>query len=214
MTSTTTSAKLILRNPDDWIPWLEMVKLTATTGQVWEYMDPSKAVAQLPVLTELTWPKPDDLPLTAEERAGTLTAAHKEELSELRGLYKLRLNRYDQRKASLANLHRVIQETVHPDCVHHTFNCDSVHQMLVNLQNHLKPKKDVRRLQLTDQYRELQKSLKSKNLDNWLMNWEKVYREGIALTQPIVQKDTAVQDFLRAVFDLTPDFSSFWMNMI
>ena len=214
MSSTTTSAKLILRNPDDWIPWLEMVKSTATTGQVWDYVDPSKTVAQLPALTEPTWPQPNDLPLTAEEQAGTLTAAHKEELSELRGLYKLTLNRYDQRKASIANLHRIIQETVHPDRVHHTFNCDSVHQMLVNLQSRLKPKEDVRRLQLTDQYRELQKSPKSKNLDNWLMNWEKVYREGIALTQPIVQQDTAVQDFLRAVFDLTPDFSSFWTNTI
>ena len=81
--------------------------------------------------------------------------------------------------------------------------------MLVNLQNRLKPREDVRRLQLTDQYRELQKSPKNKSLDSWLINWEKVYREGIALTQPIVQKDTAVQDFLRAVFDLTPDFSSF-----
>ena len=86
--------------------------------------------------------------------------------------------------------------------------------MLVNLQNRLKPREDVRRLQLTDQYRELQKSPKNKSLDSWLINWEKVYREGIALTQPIVQKDTAVQDFLRAVFDLTPDFSSFWMNTI
>ena len=92
----TTSAKLILRNPDDWIPWLEMVKSTTTTGQVWDYVDPSKTIAQLPALTEPTWPQPNDLPLTAEEQAGTLTAAHKEELSELRGLYKLRLNRYDQ----------------------------------------------------------------------------------------------------------------------
>ena len=183
----TISVKLILKNSNDWIPWLEMVKSTTTTSQVWKYVDPSKAEVQLPVLTEPIWPKPDDLPLTAEEQAGTLTAAHKEELSELRGLYKLTLNRYDQRKASIANLHRIIQETVHPDRVHHTFNCDSVHQMLVNLQNCLKPKKDVRRLQLTNQYCELQKSPKSKNLDNWLMNWEKVYQEGIALTQPIVQ---------------------------
>ena len=116
--------------------------------------------------------------------------------------------------ASLANLHHVIQEMVHSDHVHYTFNCDSIHQMLVNLQNCLKPKEDVWRLQLTDQYCKLQKSLKNKNLDSWLMNWEKVYREGIALTQPIVQQDTAVQDFLRAVFDLTPDFSSFWTNTI
>jgi len=98
--------------------------------------------------------------------------------------------------------------------VHHTFNCESIHQMLVNLQNRLKPKEDVRRLQLTDQYRELQKFPKNKNIDAWIMTWEKVYREGIALTQPIVQKDTAVQDFLRAVFELAPDFSSFWTNTI
>src|SRR5439155_9992192 len=129
MSSTTTTARIILRGPDDWIPWLEMVKSTATTGQVWDYVNPSKVIAELPDLTEPKWPEPSDLPLTEQERAGTLTVAHKEELSELRSLYKLRLNRYDQRKAALANLHRVIQETVHPDHVHHTFSCDTVHQM-------------------------------------------------------------------------------------
>jgi hypothetical protein len=86
--------------------------------------------------------------------------------------------------------------------------------MLVNLRQRLKPRNNVRRLQLTEQYRELQKLLKNKNLNIWITSWEKVYREGIALTQPIVQKDIAVQDFLRAVFDLAPDFSSFWTNTI
>jgi len=124
-----------------------MVKLTAKTGQVWEYVDPSKAKDQIPDLSEPKWPESSDLRLTqAETDSGTLTTAHKEELTELRSLYKLRLNRYDQRKASLANLHRFIQETVHPDRVHHTFNCDTVHDMLVNLQKRLKLKDDVRRL--------------------------------------------------------------------
>lgn len=192
-----------------------MVKSTATTGQIWEYVNPSRDAGQIPPLTEPTWPQPSDLPRTQEEIAsGTLTAAHKEELTELRSLYKIRLNRYDQRKASLAHLHRFIQETVHPDRIHYTFNCDSVHQMLVNLQQRLKPKDDVRRYQLTDQYRELQKSPRNENLDAWMTSWEKVYREGIELTQPIVQKDTAVQDFLRAVYDIAPDFSSFWTNTI
>jgi hypothetical protein len=67
---------------------------------------------------------------------------------------------------------------------------------------------------LTDQYRELQKSPKNKDLNAWMTSWEKVYREGVKLSQPIVQKDTAVQDFLRAVFDIAPDFASFWTNTI
>jgi hypothetical protein len=213
MSSTaTTTARTILKGPTDWIQWLEMVKSTATTGQVWEYVDPSKTV--VPNLAEPKWPEPSGLPLTDEERAGTMTAAHKEELAELRSLYKIRLNRYDQRKASIAYLHRFIQETVHPDHIHHTFDCDTVQEMLVNLQKRLKPKDDVRRLQLTDQYRQLQQSPKNKDLDAWIISWEKVYREGVKLSQPIVQKDTAVQDFLRAVFDIAPDFASFWTNTI
>jgi hypothetical protein len=34
----------------------------------------------------------------------------------------------------------------------------------------LRPVDDVRRLQLTDQHRELQKSLKNKDLDTWITN--------------------------------------------
>lgn len=216
MSSTaTTSVKTILKGPADWIQWLEMVKSTATTGQVWVYVDPSKTAAQLPPLDEPTWPEPSSLNRTQDEiDSGVLTAAHKEELSEQRSLYKLQLNRYDQRKTSLAHLHRFIQETVHPDHIHYTFECDTVHEMLVNLQRRLKPTDDIRRLQLTDQYRQLQKSPKNKDLDAWLLNWERVYRESSKLTQPIVQKDTAVQDFLRAVSETASDFASFWTNTI
>ena len=115
MFSTTTTARIILRGPDDWIPWLEMVKSTATTGQVWEYVDPSRPDTDIPDLSQPNWPEPKDLRLTAEGRAsGILTDAHKGELSELQGHYKLRSNRYDQRKAALANFHRFIQEIVHP----------------------------------------------------------------------------------------------------
>jgi hypothetical protein len=35
----TSTSWIILKVPDDWIPWLEMVKSNATTGQVWEYGD-------------------------------------------------------------------------------------------------------------------------------------------------------------------------------
>ena len=183
----TTTARTILKVPTDWIPWLEMVKSTAITGQIWEFVNPSTVVGNLPPLVEPTWPEPSSLTRTQDEiDSGILTTAHKEELSEKRSLYKVQLNRYDQRRASLAHLHRFIQETVHPDHIHHTFECDTVYEILANLQKRLKPKDDIRRLQLTDQYRQLQKSPKNKDLDAWLLSWEKVYKEGVKLTQPIV----------------------------
>jgi hypothetical protein len=98
---------------------------------------------------------------------------------------------------------------VYSDYIHYTFECNTVHEILVNLQKRLKPKDDVRRLQLTDQYRQLQKSPKNKDLNAWIISWEKIYKEGVKLSQPIVQKDITVQDFLRAVFEIAPDFASF-----
>ena len=85
------------------------MKSTATIDQVWVFVDPSKTAAQLPLLTEPTWPEPGDLARTEQEiSTGVLTALYKEELSKLRSLYKLQLNKYNQRKASLTHLHRFI----------------------------------------------------------------------------------------------------------
>jgi len=73
-----------------------MVKSTATTGQIWVYVNPSKTAAQLPPLDEPVWPQPSSLNRTQDEiDSGVLTAAHKEELSEQYSLYKLQLNRYN-----------------------------------------------------------------------------------------------------------------------
>ncbi len=70
------TAKTILKGPTDWIQWLEMVKSTATTGQVWVYVDPSKTDAQLPPLNEPVWPEPSSLNRSQDEiDSGTLTAA-------------------------------------------------------------------------------------------------------------------------------------------
>jgi hypothetical protein len=112
MSSTAITAKTILKGPADWIQWLEMVKSTATTGQVWVYVDPSKMAAQLPPLNEPTWPEPSNLNRTQDEiDSGILTAAHKEELSEQRSLYKLQLNRYRIRPTE--NL-SCISSSIHP----------------------------------------------------------------------------------------------------
>ena len=53
---------------------------------------------------------------------------------------------------------------VYLNYIYYTFEYDTVHEMLVNLQRRLKPTDDIRRLQLTDQYRQLQKSPKNKSL--------------------------------------------------
>ena len=90
------SARPILKGPDDWISWLEMVKSTATTGQVWEYVDPSKKDDQIPDLTELKWSELSDLPRSQEEiTSEVLSTVNKEELFKKRSRYKFQLIKYD-----------------------------------------------------------------------------------------------------------------------
>src|SRR5579859_3344378 len=124
-----------------------MVKSTATTGQIWEFVNLSTAIGNLLPLVEPTWPEPGSLTRTQEEiDSGILSTAHKEELSEKCSLYKVQLNRYNQRRASLVYLYCFIQETVHPDHIYHTFEYNTVYKMLVNLQKRLKPKDNIYRL--------------------------------------------------------------------
>jgi hypothetical protein len=50
---------VVLSNTNDWDEWIEVVKVHALAGEVWEYVDPSKD--QVPILREPTLPRPKDV---------------------------------------------------------------------------------------------------------------------------------------------------------
>ena len=107
--STTTKASITLSGTDDWIEWLEVVKSTAATGQVWEYVDPAKT--QVPTLQEPHLPGPKDVNPTATNLQD-LSDTEWLELREQRELYRFGLTRYDRRRNAVAELQRHIQSTV------------------------------------------------------------------------------------------------------
>ena len=54
-----------------------------------------------------------------------------------------------------------------------------VYEMLVALQKRLKPKKDVRRRELINKLIELRDNPKANQIEEWLQEYEKTYREGV-----------------------------------
>ena len=73
-----------------------MIKSTAITGQIWEFVNPSMVISNLPPLIEPTWLEPNNLTCTQEEiDLRILSTTHKKELSEKYSLYKIQLNRYN-----------------------------------------------------------------------------------------------------------------------
>jgi hypothetical protein len=86
--------------------------------------------------------------------------------------------------------------------------------MLIELKKRLQPTDQLRELSLSAKYEKLKKAPKAQDLDNWLKDWEKVYYQCNKIKHPEVQGTRPVRDFLRAVSTTAPEFAIYWSNDI
>ena len=121
---------------------------------IWAYVDPDTPKSTLPSLEEPRAPKPVDID-PQKTTFSSLDEGEKEEFRELRQDYKRKLNKYDRRQRAIGALRVHIQETVSRLNLTYTFNCDTVHRMLINLKQQLSPLNETRERELVRQYRKL-----------------------------------------------------------
>jgi len=204
--STSQKISVTLNGPSDWDEWLEVIKTLALAGKVWDYIDPSKD--EVPALEEPLPPQPKDVN-DQVNTFGQLSQEEKEEYKLLRQDYKWQRDLYDRRDNALASLRISIQSSVSRTYLHYTFGTADAREMVVELQKRLQPTDQLRELNLSTKYQKLRKAPKAQDLDNWLRNWEKVYHECTKIDLPEVQGTRAVRDFLRAVSTIIPEFSTY-----
>jgi hypothetical protein len=209
--STSQKISVTLNSPSDWDEWIEVIKTQALAGKVWDYVDPSKD--QVPALEEPLPPQPRDVNAQAAT-FGQLTPEEREEYRILRQDYKWQRDLYDKRDNALSSLRTIIQSSVSRSCLHYTFGTSNAREMLTELQKRLQPTDQLRELDLSAKYQKLKKAPKAQDLDTWLQNWEKVYHECNKIKLPDVQGIRPVRDFLRAVATIIPEFSTYWINDI
>jgi hypothetical protein len=82
--------------------------------------------------------------------------------------------------------------------------------MLIKLKKRLQPTDQLRELEFSRKYSGLKKNLKNQDITEWLYTWEKVYHECHKINLPDVQQGRAVRDFLSAVSSITPEFAVIW----
>ena len=80
---------MVLDNINDWDEWIEVVKVHALAGEVWEYVDPFKD--QVSTLMEPTLSQPAEVNRDVTTY-GQLSAEEKDDYKMLRQNYKLDLN--------------------------------------------------------------------------------------------------------------------------
>jgi hypothetical protein len=79
---------VILSGQPDWDEWINLIRLRARAGDVWEYVDPSTKQDQLPRLLEPVYPRPSDVKLGTTLYAALLED-EKDELWFVRKRYRL-----------------------------------------------------------------------------------------------------------------------------
>jgi hypothetical protein len=107
-----------------------------------------------------------------------------------------------------AALRSFIQETITRTYLTYTFDCDTPYDMLAALKQRVAPTNRTRKIELVNQYQKLKKAPRSQNLDTWLQQWEKTYKECKQLKLPDV--DRLLYGFLNAFSGIAPDSANVW----
>ena len=181
----------------------------AKIANVWQYINPSTLKEALPTLTRPAMPLRRDVN-PAKTLIGELTPDEVEELKALREECKDRNCEYEKQHTAVETLYTLIHKTVSKSYYTYLMKKETLHDMLVALKQRIAPTDQARKLKLTNQYQKLKKGPKTQNIDEWLKLWETTYMDCREFDLPDIAKTRPIYDFLQAVKDMTPDFTSFW----
>ena len=190
------------------IGW-RVVKTQARAGKAWDYVDPSKTADEVQKLAEPKMPKPFGIKQGAETSVD-LSEDEVKRLQQLQSPVKPQRKKFELKGKALNELVKHIQETVSTTYISWTYDCDTVYDMLVALQKRLKPKKNVRRRELIDKLIKLRDHPKTRQIDEWLHEYEKTYKEGVKEKIPDFDREYMVQGFLQATSKLNPEFATYY----
>jgi len=200
---------IILTSPNDWDEWIKVIKTKAEAGKIWEYVNPSKPKEDIKALSRPEIPLAKDVNPEKTTMA-QLTPDEQDELKLLRFDFKHHLQLYERQDTALSSLKGYIQETISRTFLSYTFKKESTYEVLKALKQRVAPTDRARKLELSQRYAKLRKAPKSQNIEVWLQLWEQTYMECKDLKLPIVEDNLPLYDFLHAVSELVPEFSSVW----
>jgi hypothetical protein len=87
-------------------------------------------------------------------------------------------------------------------------NQKTMYQKLSILKKRLVSTNRIRRLKMIRKYKNLQKALKHQQLNQWLLNWEKIYAKTKRLNLSDVAKNRCAYDFLNSLRTMNLSFVS------
>jgi hypothetical protein len=116
------------------------------------------------------------------------------------------MRRYKERIDALKNLNIFILTSVDRFNLIYLRNQKTIHQKLSILKKRLASTNRVRKLEMIRKYKDLQRAFKHQQMNQWLLNWEKIYAKTKRLNLFDVQNDRCAYDFLNSLRTMNLSF--------
>jgi hypothetical protein len=128
-----------------------------------------------------------------------LSIDEQRDLAIMREDYKKKMRKYKERIDALKNLNIFIFISIDRFNLIYLRNQKTIHQKLSALKNRFASTNRVRKLEIARKYKNLQRALKHQQMNQWLLNWEKIYAKTKRLNLFDVQNDRCAYDFLNSL---------------
>jgi hypothetical protein len=201
--STISKINLILKKLDDWDEWIMIVKTMIKRDDVERYVNLIKIESAefiefyLFIFFTIKLDAINSTDLSIDEQR---------DLAIMREDYKKRMRKYKERIDVLKNLNIFILISVDRFNLIYLRNQKTIHQKLSALRKRLVFTNRVRKLEMIRKYKNLQKALKHQQMNQWLLNWKKIYAKANRLNLSDVQNDRCAYDFLNSLRTMNLSF--------
>jgi hypothetical protein len=118
-----------------------------------------------------------------------LSIDEQRDLAIMREDYKKKMRKYKERIDALKNLNIFILMSVNRFNLIYLRDQKTIHKKLSTLKKRLASTNRVRKLEMIRKYKDLQKAFKHQQMNQWLLNWKKIYAKTKRLNLSDVQND-------------------------
>jgi hypothetical protein len=201
--STISKTNLILKKLDDWDEWIMIVKTMIKRDDVEKYVNLTKIEfaefieLDLFIFFTIKFDATNFIDLSIEEQR---------DLAIMREDYKKKMRKYKKRIDVLKNLNIFILISMNRFNFIYFKNQKTIHQKLSILKKRLASTNRIRKLEMICKYKDLQKALKHQQMNQWLLNWKKIYAKTKRLNLSDVQNDWCAYDFLNSLRTMNLSF--------
>jgi hypothetical protein len=196
---------VILKKLDDWDEWIMIVKMMIKRDDVERYVN----LIKIESIESIEFDFSIFFTIKIDAINSTdLSIDEQRDLAILREDYKNQMRRYKKKIDALKNLNIFILTSVDRFNLIYLRNQKTIHQKLSILKKRFASTNRIRKLEIARKNKNLQRAFKHQQMNQWLLNWEKIYAKTERLNLFDVQNDRCAYDFLNSLRTMNLSFVS------